>query len=429
MEGTISSAELARRLGDPYLTVVDVRPMAAFNGWRLQGEARGGHIPGAIACPSSWLDSGDAEQQRQLLAAKGITPDREIVVYGTHAQDSAAVVSRLRALGYRSTRSYEAGAAAWAADARLPLDRLYHYQKLVHAEWVHRLCNGEEAETYAGSGFAIFHVNHGDPQEYAAGHLPGAVYLDTDVLESPTNWNRRPAAELAEALQAYGITQDKTIVLYGSDSPPAATGAQPWRCSGQMAAARAAAILMYAGVQDVRLLDGGLWAWRSAGYELDRQEHRPAPGPAFGIPIPGQPDILIDLDGAESLLVEPTGLLVSIQSWDEYVGKVSGYTYIPHKGRIAGAVWGNSGDGAHGMQHYRNVDNTMRAYTEIEAGWRTMGITPDKRVAFYCGTGWRASEAFFYAHLMGWRNISVYDGGWFEWSTARPQRIETGPPE
>src|SRR5437773_825026 len=41
---------------------------------------------------------------------------------------------------------------------------------------------------------------------------------------------------------------------------------------------------------------------------------------------------------------------------------------------------------------------------------------PDKCVAFYCGTGWRASETWCYAYLMGWPRIAVYDGGWFEWS-------------
>jgi thiosulfate/3-mercaptopyruvate sulfurtransferase len=39
------------------------------------------------------------------------------------------------------------------------------------------------------------------------------------------------------------------------------------------------------------------------------------------------------------------------------------------------------------------------------------------QIAFYCGTGWRASLAFFYAWLMGWQRISVYDGGWLEWSS------------
>ena len=58
----------------------------------------------------------------------------------------------------------------------------------------------------------------------------------------------------------------------------------------------------------------------------------------------------------------------------------------------------------------------MRDYEEIDANWRAAGITPDKKVAFYCGTGWRASETFFYASVMGWPQVSIYDGGWFEWS-------------
>jgi thiosulfate/3-mercaptopyruvate sulfurtransferase len=68
------------------------------------------------------------------------------------------------------------------------------------------------------------------------------------------------------------------------------------------------------------------------------------------------------------------------------------------------------------MQHYRNVDNTMRAYPEIAANWSEAGITQDKWVAFYCGTGWRASETWFATQLMGWPRSAVYDGGWFEWS-------------
>ena len=81
------------------------------------------------------------------------------------------------------------------------------------------------------------------------------------------------------------------------------------------------------------------------------------------------------------------------------------------------------------MQHYRNLDNTMRPYPEIAANWQDAGITPNKRIAFYCGTGWRASETWFYAQLMGWPNTAVYDGGWFEWGQnpdANP--IEAGDP-
>ena len=56
---TITTAELAERLDDPKLTILDVRPIAAYNGWRLDGEARGGHIPGARAFPSAWLRSAN----------------------------------------------------------------------------------------------------------------------------------------------------------------------------------------------------------------------------------------------------------------------------------------------------------------------------------------------------------------------------------
>ena len=49
----------------------------------------------------------------------------------------------------------------------------------------------------------------------------------------------------------------------------------------------------------------------------------------------------------------------------------------------------------------------MRAYPEVAARWEAASITPDKRVAFYCGTGWRASEAWFHAFLMGWPRIAV----------------------
>jgi thiosulfate/3-mercaptopyruvate sulfurtransferase len=59
----------------------------------------------------------------------------------------------------------------------------------------------------------------------------------------------------------------------------------------------------------------------------------------------------------------------------------------------------------------------MKPAAEIARVWLEGGIRPDMRIAFYCGTGWRASLAFFYAWLMGWERISVYDGGWYEWSS------------
>jgi thiosulfate/3-mercaptopyruvate sulfurtransferase len=59
----------------------------------------------------------------------------------------------------------------------------------------------------------------------------------------------------------------------------------------------------------------------------------------------------------------------------------------------------------------------MRSAADISALWAQCGVHRNMDIAFYCGTGWRASLAFFYAWLMGWERISVYDGGWFEWSS------------
>jgi 3-mercaptopyruvate sulfurtransferase SseA len=118
-----------------------------------------------------------------------------------------------------------------------------------------------------------------------------------------------------------------------------------------------------------------------------------------------------------------------LRSWPEFIGEKSGYHYIGPKGRIPGAVFGNCGSDAYHMQNYRNLDNTMLCYQEIASNWREVGIVPEKRIAFYCGTGWRASEAFFCAYLMEWKRVSVYDGGWFEWSIDARNPVETGIPE
>jgi 3-mercaptopyruvate sulfurtransferase SseA len=428
MPRTVSTSELVEQLGAPSLAVLDVRPMAAFNGWPLQGEARGGHITGAVPLPRTWIDGSEPAALRAYLESNGVTADKIVVVYGRTPDESATFALHLTGLGYEDARVYAGGIPEWSAEDRRPMSRLPRYHKLVHPEWVLRLISGQQPESYAGDSFAIFHVNFGVPEDYHRGHIPGAMHLDTLALESPEDWNRRRPEELEAALRAYGITHDTTVVVYGRHANPDSSDPHPGQRAGQIAATRAAAILMYAGVEDVRLLDGGLNAWIAAGYAVETEARMPTPVEAFGARIPSHPDYMVDLDEAKALLDDPDGVLVSIRSWSEFIGETSGYHYIGSRGRISGAVWGNCGSDAYHMENYRNVDNTMRNYHEIETNWREVGITPDKRVAFYCGTGWRASETFFYAHLMGWDRVAVYDGGWFEWIQDPANPIETGIP-
>ena len=425
----ISIEDLHDRLGDDATTIVDVRPIAAYNGWRLQGEARGGHIAGAVAFPAAWLHSVDSAEIERLLLAKGITADRDVVVYGD-GLEAEAFTAKLHGLGIERTRILEAGFPAWAADDRLPVDRLTHHDKLVHIEWLRQVLDGERPEAAPQGKVLLFHVNFGVPDEYADGHIPGALYLDTNWLEDPADWNRRSPEAIDNALRSLGITHDTTVVVYGRDTEGDAKEKWPGRRAGQIAATRALMILNYAGVADVRLLDGGYDWWVQAGYQLETVHRNPTPIDSFGVQVPLRPDVIVDIEEAKEILADQAGAaLVSVRTWREHIGASSGYNYIGPAGRIAGDVWGNCGTDSYHMQHYRNVDNTMRAYPEIAANWAEAGITADKWVAFYCGTGWRASETWFYAYLQDWQRIAVYDGGWFEWSQDPINNpIEVGEP-
>ena len=429
-DSTISVGELRERLSDPRLTIVDVRDLPAYNGWRLGGTARGGHIPGAVAFPGAWLKSVDDPEVERLLRSKGILASPEVALYGDRREDTGALKTRLAELGHAGVRIYQGSWAEWAADRTLPVERLANHEKLVHAEWLRELLDGGRPEAAPAGRFRLFHVNFGVPEEYEENHIPGALYLDTNGLENPRDWNRRSPEELEAALRSLGITRETTVILYGRDTEGHANEKWPGRRAGQIAACRAALILRYAGVDDIRLLDGGYDHWVQAGNPLETVLREPVPVASFGARIPQRSDVIIDIDDVKQILSDQEhAALVSVRTWKEHIGAVSGYNYIVPAGRIAGDIWGNCGSDAYHMEHYRNVDNTMRAYPEIAANWKQAGIHADKWVAFYCGTGWRASETWFYAYLMGWPRIAVYDGGWFEWSqNPISNPIEVGVP-
>jgi thiosulfate/3-mercaptopyruvate sulfurtransferase len=424
----ITADDLAAAVGAG-LPVVDARPLAAFNGWRLAGEPRGGHIPGAVAVPADWLPRLDDADLESLLRAGGLGAGSVVALVAYAARDSDEVAARLRGLGLQ-VRPLEGGWNSWIADPGRPVEALPYYRQLVHPSWLRAVLDGERPEAEPAADHLLFHVNFGVPEEYAENHLPNAIYLDTNWLEDPADWNRRSPEELEAALRGLGITTATTVILYGRDTEGDANEKWPGRRAGQIAATRAALILRYAGVDDVRVLDGGYDRWVREGHPLETVERRPVPVEQFGVAIPARPELIVDIDKAKQIIADTAGgALVSVRTWREHVGAVSGYNYIGPAGRISGDVWGNCGTDAYHMQHYRGVDNAMRPYPEIAANWAEAGITPDKWVAFYCGTGWRASETWFYAYVMGWPRIAVYDGGWFEWSQDPANNpIEIGEP-
>ena len=175
----------------------------------------------------------------------------------------------------------------------------------------------------------MFEAAWGAPKLYLLSHIPGAGYIDTNEVESEPLWNKVSDAQLKAMLAKHGIRHDTTVILYGRDV---------------YAAARVAQIMLYAGVKDVRLLDGGWQTWSDAGLPVERgMPPAQQPAPDFGAPIPGQPQLMLDTEQARGLLHRQDASLVSVRSWPEFIGTTSGYSYIKPKGDIAGARWATPG--------------------------------------------------------------------------------------
>src|SRR5207249_9366960 len=107
------------------------------------------------------------------------------------------------------------------------------------------------------------------------------------------------------------------------------------------AANRAGLILRYAGVDDVRVLDGGYDEWARAGNALEPDVREPTPVSSFGVQIPQRPELIVDIDEAKQILADQeNAALVSVRTWNEHIGNVSGYNDLGPADTTAGDDWG-----------------------------------------------------------------------------------------
>jgi thiosulfate/3-mercaptopyruvate sulfurtransferase len=282
-----------------------------------------------------------------------------------------------------------------------------HHSCLISPTWL--------SKRIGKNNFLIIEVGTGEHARYLQAHIPTAIYLDTNTFERALSWNIVPDAELEQVLLAHGITYRKSIILYGRNA---------------QAVGRAALLLLYAGVREVHWLQGGCQAWQACGHAMEAGARSPLPAGAFGCQCPAHPEYIVNLRQVRAMLSDPGAVVACVRTWQEYTGDTSGYDYIQPKGRIAGSQWAGGYEPPAPLAPNGDFQQqTVQRCRELAAAWWERGVTPDKRIAFYCGTGWRASVAFFYAYMMGWENICVYDGGWLEWSADSDNPIEVGAPE
>ena len=414
---TIATKELQDKLTDDSWVVVDTRINDAFNGWKLDNVERGGHIKGAVDFSANWLtvDADDKEKTLdKALETKGIDKDKNIVLYDANGKDAKSVANYLSEKGYKNLYTYNV--ADWAKDESLPMESYENYEMLVPATIVNDVLEGKKPETFENSNdIKIVEASWGEESEaYSKGHVPTSVHINTDTIEPPPQWMLASDEELAKFANDYGFTKDDTVIVTGPDV---------------MASYRVAVVLSSIGIDDVRVLNGGNAAWTSAGYELETKSNKPVAGNNFGATIPANPDLIDTQAQLKEMLKDSNNVLVDNRSWDEYIGKVSGYSYHDKKGRIPGAVYGYAGTSSTTLEDYRNIDNTMRNADEIKALWKEAGIDTNKHLIFMCGSGWRAAEVLTYANVMGFDNTSLYSDGWIGWSNNTSNPTETGEPK
>lgn len=378
--------------------IVDCRDSNFYNGWPERGQTAGGHIPGAVNFDAHWVDMMSADELKQLIDNKSLIKEHHTFLYCT-VDRATQLKTALVKQGFQSVEVIDQPLAQYQGE----LVALPRYQNLVPGWWVNDVIQGKKVQHAPSKNYTLLEVAWGPATKYLWAHIPGAQYVNTNDIESKPWWNRVSNQQLEVLVNSLGIEYDSTVILYGREN---------------MAAARLANILMYAGVQDVRLLNGGWQSWEAGGYKTAMMSPDVSMSRSFGKTIPANPNYIIDLPEAKALLTQPQDQqsLVSIRTLAEFNGETSGYDYIQSKGHIPGVKWGHAGSDAFHLEDFRNPDQTMRSADEITQFWHESNIDPQQQVSFFCGTGWRASEVFFDAYVMGWENISVYDGGWYQWA-------------
>jgi thiosulfate/3-mercaptopyruvate sulfurtransferase len=240
--------------------------------------------------------------------------------------------------------------------------------------------------------------------DFEASHIPGAVWVDleTQLAGPPGVGGRHPLPAVGvfeQAMREIGVHQDSLVVAYD-----AATS---------QAASRLWWLLTDAGHRDVRVLDGGLAAWRAAGLPTVSGPGRPRPVGDF-VAHPGQRP---QLDAAEisALLGRPdASTLVDVRAIERYSGEHK--PIDPVAGHIPGAINLPATANLHADGRFLPPAQIARLYAEAGGG---------QRAVLYCGSGITAAHGLLALESAG-LTAAIYPGSWSDWIGDPSRPVATG---
>lgn len=292
----------------------------------------------------------------------------------------------------RPTLRFLAGAASAAILTGLSFGAVAQEGPLVTAAWVE--------ENLANPDVRIFEVSV-DTGVYERGHIPGAVNLawHTDLVD-PIRRDIVRRENFEALLQAAGVGEDTTVVLYGDNN--------------NWFAAWGAWVFDIHGLGDVKLLDGGRKLWEAEGLPLDTATPEYA---ASAIALPEEPadlrarlvDVLEVVEGGADVS------LVDIRGPKEFSGEIFAPEGVQElsirAGHIPGAVnfpWGGA----------VNENGTFKSAEDLKAAFAALGIDGSKPIITYCRIGERSSHTWFVlSRILGYE-VRNYDGSWTEYGNS-----------
>jgi thiosulfate/3-mercaptopyruvate sulfurtransferase len=253
-------------------------------------------------------------------------------------------------------------------------------------------------------------LHHGDGgykaepgrEQYLAEHIAGAGFINLSETWSDTNSpysNTVPELDsLCAAIGNDGIGNDNPVVLYSS--------------SHLMWATRAWWLLRYAGHNNVRVLNGNLGAWVSAGLPTRSGEET---YPSTNFTASARPELFVSTQEVAQGIDDAT---CTINALPAAVYEGTGDFYYGRKGHIPGS---RSLPFADLLR-----DEFFLPANELHDLLSAHGMLTGSRTMIYCGGGIAATLDGFACMLLGQRNVGVYDGSMSEWAADPARPLKTG---